>query len=197
MKRRSGYGNRTVFWIIGFLLGVIGWIQLLTPPLQAYWKHPSGGFGRVILELLSPSNSIYEEPYIGWLFLLLTAALIALVVNGTRAFGEYLEVSRVGISVVETRMDLVMETADRSRATFRRAQIFHANRGGITAYHLVHRTDEPAGKVDLASIKLASQVGGKAITQELLKRGTEKAVDLIEVYANELPRDFFATYLPK
>jgi hypothetical protein len=93
-------------------------------------------------------------------------------------------------------MDLVMEDKARTRATVRRQQVFHANRPEVSAYHLVCRADHETGHIDMDDISLVSIIGGEKITKDILKRGTPKAVDLIEVYQHNLPNGLLVTFLP-
>jgi hypothetical protein len=161
-----------------------------------YRKMHNIGFRKLFTELLKVDNSIYGFPASGYVFLLLTLILLLIAISLMRGIGNYLEYSRVGISLLETEMELVMEDAARRRATLCRKQTFHANRSGVTAYHLIHRADAPGGSIDPGSIELESFVAGKAITKELLMRGNGASRDVIEIYKKPLPTSLLATYLP-
>jgi hypothetical protein len=139
---------------------------------------------------------MYPYPFGGWLFLLSTFAILLIILGIFRRVLAYLDHSSVGISVLETHMELVLHTADGSSATMMRKQTFHANRTGITAYSLFYRPNSPGGRIDTASLRLSSSVGDKNITQSLLRRGTDRFADVKEMYTRELPVNPLATYLP-
>jgi hypothetical protein len=78
----------------------------------------------------------------------------------------------------------------------RRKQAFHANRRGITAYRASSQCDHPGGRILKKTIKQASTVGDKPLTKELLIRGSESTLEIIEVFTRELPTNLLATFLP-
>lgn len=184
-----------VFWLATFATA-FSWLQIFWPPISFYRRSHGVGARATFAELLKWDNSIYGFPASGYVFLILTAILSLIAIALIRAIGNYLENSQVGISLLETRMDLIMEDEDRRRATMCRDQVFHANRADVTAYHLIHKADAPNAHIEDDSIHLESLVGGKVITKELLKRGNGKSKDVIEVYKSPLPTSLFATYLP-
>lgn len=174
------------------------WLQFLWPPVQYWADHHDKGLAPLLGELLKPTNEIYPGriPLLGYAFLAVTAVLILFAIAIMRAVGDYLEHSRVGISVLNTTLDVEMQDAARTKCIVRREQTFHANRRGITAYHLASRPDSPAGEIDVAATTYRSHVGNRAITKELLKRGSSKNLDMIEVFTKELPTSLICTFLP-
>lgn len=188
--RRAGWGLAAVF-------GMVSWVQFLWPPIAYYRKTAEPPEGASILgELLKPNNAIYDEPLLGWAFIALSVVLVLFLIHWTRAVADYLQHSRVGISILDTQMEIEMQDAGRHMAVGRRKQTLHANRRGITAYHFGSRTDSATGRILGGQIQQTSVVGHKKITRELLSRGSETSVDVIEVFDQELPTNLFATYLP-
>ena len=196
-RMRKDAAARSAFWALAFLAALVSWLQLLWPPIAKYRDHTPGGLRSILAALMQVQSPIYPEaPLIGWIFIAVTAILFLVGVSWLRWIANYIERSRVGISMIETRMDLVMEDKARKLATVRRQQVFHANRPDVSAYHLVCRADHATGYVDMANISLDSILAGQRITKEILKRGTPKAADLIEVYTRNLPSGLLVTFLP-
>lgn len=184
------------FSIIVFAIAAVSWSQFFWPPFEAYKQAKSPNALALVGELLNPLSKMYPYPFGGWLFLLSTFAILLIILGIFRRLLAYLDHSAVGISVLETKMELVLHGADGSSATVIRNQTFHANRTGITAYSLIYKPDSPTGRIDTSSLRLSSSVGDKNITQELLRRGTNRFVDVKEMYTRELPVNPLATYLP-
>ncbi|MGH7027400.1 hypothetical protein [Brevundimonas sp.] len=176
---------------------IVGWWQFAWPPIAFYRKQNADtSFGEVVWELVRFKGAIYDEPILGWIFILVTAALVVVLIQWVRAINDYFQNSRVGISVLETEMEVVMHDAARSMATIKRRQTFHANRSGITAYRLDTGTDTATGRIIRASMTQESQVANKVVTKELIMRGGDSNLEVIETFDRELPRNVFATYLP-
>jgi hypothetical protein len=186
-----------IFWAAALVAGVVSWLQFLWPPIGAYRAATNARVRDVLLELLKPTNNIYDKiPFLGWAFIVVTVLLVLLILATVRAILDYVENSLIGISILESDIDYVMQTADRTRAIARRSQSFHANRKGISAYHLTYKADAHDGAIDLPTLRLDSMVGGVSITKELLRRGNERSLDVIEMYSKELPTSLTATFLP-
>lgn len=183
-------------WVLVFSGAAVSWSQFLWPPLDRYRHSKTPDLLKIVGELLNPVSTMYPFPGGGWLFLLTTFALLLIVLAGFRSILAYIDRSMVGISVLETKMELVLDNADGSLATVRRTQSFHANRYGISAYSLVYKPDSPTGRIDTASLGLWSSISDKNITKELLRRGTDRFADVKEIYTRELPVNWFATFLP-
>lgn len=197
MRTKGNVWRRRALWGAAAIAGLVGWVQFLWPPIAYYQKSAAKPDGADVLgELLKPTNAIYDEPLLGWAFVALTLVLSLFVIHWSRVIADYLQHSRVGISILDTQMEIQMQDAARSMAIGRRTQTFHANRRGITAYHFGARTDSATGRIVGAQIIQASHVGNRRITREVLSRGSETSVDAIEVFDRELPTNIFATYLP-
>lgn len=197
MRRRKGTLVRWAFWLAAGLAAFVSWWQFLWPPVAFYEASPSKPDGFEILgELLKPKNAIYEEPLFGWAFLCLSIIFGLFLIHFFRGIANYLENSRVGISMLDTSWDIEMQDAARTAAVIRRKQTFHANRRGITAYKHETSTDTPTGAIDRKSITQQSTVGNRTITKELLLRGGPSSIEVIELFDRELPTSLLATYLP-
>ncbi|HRJ63574.1 hypothetical protein [Brevundimonas sp. UBA2416] len=197
MRKSTGSLARWAFWLAAVIATVIGWWQFLWPPIAFYRaRTPSPGGADILAELIKPNNAIYGEPLLGWAFLLSTAVIGLFIIHWSRGIADYLQNSRVGISVLETVMEVEMHDAARTQATIRRRQTFHANRRGITAYRFGAATDAKGGRILRPTMKQTSMVANQTITKELLIRGSESNLEVIEVFLKELPTSLVATFLP-
>lgn len=196
MRTRSAL-LRWALWLAAAVAGFFSWWQIFWPPVSFY-SHSQGdpGLANVIGELLKPRNAVYDEPFLGWVFLLLSVVLGLVLVHCFRSVADYLQNSRVGISVLETVMEVEMQDAARDMAVVRRRQTIHANRKGITAYRFGSSTDTPGGRIVRNALRHQSTVGNKNITKELISRGSETSLDIIEVFNKELPTSILTTFLP-
>lgn len=195
--RRMGSLARWAFWGIAVIATIAGWLQFLWPPVAYYLKtQPHPGGMEILGELVKPNNVIYEVPFLGWVFLALSTIIVLFLVHWTRGVADYLQHSRVGISILDTQIDVEMQDAARTKAITTRRQTLHANRRGITAYRFGSSTDSPTGRIAGPAVDQRSHVGNKLITKELLARGSPRAIDVIEVFDRELPTSLLATYLP-
>lgn len=199
MAKRQGGSSflRRGLWILALATTIVGWAEFLWPPVAEFRKTPdSPGGADVLGQLIRPNNEIYDVPFQGWLFLLVCAGLLLVLLHWIRAVTDYLQNSRVGLSVLETVMSIEMLDIARTRAVIRRKQIFHANRRGITAYRSNHQTDAPGGRIPRAEVTQQSQVANKVVTKELIMRGSEANLEVIEAFHDELPTNLAATFLP-
>lgn len=197
MARTRSSLLRWAFWLAAAVAAFFSWWQILWPPVSFYSRvKENPGSVAVIGELLKPHNAIYDEPFLGWVFLILTLVLVLVLVHFFRSVADYLQHSRVGISVLETKMEVEMQDAARDMAIVRRHQTIHANRRGITAYRFGSSTDTPGGRIVKAALRHQSSVGNKNITKELISRGSESNLDIIEVFTRELPTSVLTTFLP-
>lgn len=195
MKRDSYV--RAGITILILVAALVSWSQFLWPPVAAFSRSAGNpDFVALTWKLLNPVSDIY--PYFGggWLLLACALAVVLILLGWARKFLNYLDRSGVGISVLEMKMELLLNNASGSDATVTRSQAFHANRRGIKAYSLVYRPDSLLGRVDRSSLLLTSQINGKNITLDLLRRGTEKSFEVKEMYNRDLPVNWLATYLP-
>lgn len=197
MTKKSSSLLRWAFWLMAGVGAFFSWWQILWPPVSFYSraKDDPGSFA-VVAELLKPHNAIYDEPFLGWVFLVLTVVLALVILHCFRNVADYLEHSRVGLSVLETVVDVEMQDDARNMAIVRRQQTIHANRKGITAYRFGSSTDTPGGRIVKSALHHQSSVGNKNITKELIFRGSDSSLDIIEVFTRELPTSLLATFLP-
>ncbi|WP_312599064.1 hypothetical protein [Brevundimonas sp.] len=197
MNRRRSSLLRWAFWLVAAVAGFFSWWQILWPPVSFYSRAKSDpGLAAVVGELLKPRNTIYDEPLLGWVFLALSVVLALVLIHCVRSVADYLQHSRVGISVLETVMEVEMQDAARDMAVIRRRQTIHANRKGITAYRFGSSTDTPGGRIVRSALSHQSTVGNKNITKELISRGSDTSLDIIEVFNRELPTSLLTTFLP-
>ena len=197
MKRTRSSLLRWAFWLLAAIAGFFSWWQILWPPVSFYSRARNDpGIAAVVGELLKPRNTVYDEPFLGWVFLALTVVLALVLLHSVRSVADYLQHSRVGISVLETVMEVEMQDAARDMAIIRRHQTIHANRRGITAYRFGSSTDTPGGRIVKASLSHQSTVGNQNITKELISRGSDTNLDIIEVFNRELPTSLITTFLP-
>lgn len=175
----------------------VSWWQFFWPPVEAFRKTSADiGFWDVVWQLAIPNNEIYEEPFLGWAFLVLTVAFAFVVIHYWRKVTAYIDNSRVGISVLSTTITVEMQDAARSMAIMRREQSFHANRKGITAYKADTATDTSTGRILRQTLTQESHSGNKRITKDLILRGGDSNLEVIERFEDSLPTSWLATYLP-
>lgn len=198
MKHKSK--DRLVWLAFKIIIGVglfVSWWQFLWPPVEAFRRTSAEiGFWDVVWQLIQPNNQIYPEPLFGWAFLLLSVAFAFIVIHLGRKIVAYVDNSRVGISVLSTTMTVEMQDASRSMAVVRREQSFHANRKGITAYKADTATDTSTGRILRNTLTQESHTGNRLITKDLILRGGDSNLEVIERFEEALPTSWLATYLP-
>jgi hypothetical protein len=189
--------RRYAFNFGSFVIVLSAWAALLLPPLSFYHRHPYYRLLDVVGELAKPQNAIYAGlPCQGWLFLGLFGALLIYILSVCRAILKYSDDSTVGIATLEVRIEVMFHDRERTRATVRREQLFHANRAGINAYKIAHVADSPTGTVDHLSIELNSILNGQNYTSELIRYGNRKRAEVFEIFKDDLPTNWLVTYLP-
>ncbi|RYF25641.1 MAG: hypothetical protein EOO23_08905, partial [Comamonadaceae bacterium] len=197
---KSPSTGRLVGIAVRLVLGVglfVSWWQFLWPPVEAFRRtNAEVGFWDVVWQLAMPTNKIYPEPLFGWAFLALTIAFGFIVVHYWRKVTAYIDNSRVGISVLSTTITVEMQDAARSMAIMRREQSFHANRKGITAYKADTAMDTSTGRILRQTLTQESHSGNKRITKDLILRGGDSNLEVIERFNEPLPTSWLATYLP-
>lgn len=175
----------------------VSWWQFLWPPVQAFRRtEVDAGFWDVVWQLALPTNKIYEEPLLGWAFLGLSIAFAFILIHYWRRWTAYVDHSRVGISVLSTTITVEMQDAARTMAIMKRDQSFHANRKGITAYRSDTATDTSTGRILRNTLTQVSHSGNKLVTKDLILRGGDSNLEVIERFEHPLPTSWLATYLP-
>lgn len=175
----------------------VSWWQFFWPPVKAFRiANADAGFLDIVWQLAKPSNAIYDEPLLGWAFLVLTSAFAFVVIHYWRQLIAYVDNSRVGISVLSTTITVEMQDAARSMGVMRREQVFHANKKGITAYRAETSTDTSTGRILRNTISQESHCGNKRLTKDLILRGGDTSLEVIERFEDPLPTSWLATYLP-
>jgi hypothetical protein len=188
-------------WLaIKIIVGVslfVSWWQFFWPPVEAFRRRNDDyGFWDVVWQLAQPNNDIYSVPFLGWAFLALSVAFAFLALHYWRRAINYLDNSRVGISVLSTTITVEMQDAERTMAIMHREQAFHANRKGITAYRMDTSTDTSTGRILRNTLTQESHAGNKLLTKDLILRGNDSTLEVIERFENPLPTNWLATYLP-
>jgi len=188
--------GETVRRLIAYFVGVLAtfeWIHLLGPVLREFiaGKH----FREVFFDLVNPYSDLNADWWNGYFFLLLTFAVIPFVVVVGRSIGAYWSHATVPISVLESQYTLeIFDRLARSRLT--KKQLYHANRGGQTAYLAKSTSDSPGGKILKNTISCKSIIDGEIVTEKFEICGNDRAVDTIELYKRPLPTSWIATILP-
>lgn len=197
---KSPSKGRLIRIAIKLILGVglfVSWWQFLWPPVEAFRRtNDDVGFWDIVWQLAMPTNQIYREPLFGWAFLFLSLAFAFVVIHYWRRVTAYIDNSRVGISVLSTTITVEMQDAARSMAIMRREQSFHANRKGITAYKADTATDTSTGRILRSTLSQESHSGNKRVTKDLILRGGDSNLEVIERFEEPLPTSWLATYLP-
>ena len=185
-----------LFGVAATLVTLAGWSELLTKPLLAYREqHDSWA----VLRRLLTGDGIYDGWAEGYLFLLLTLILLAILVyaisRASATINGYIDKSRVDLSILQTRIRVYVEDVDMRRAQIRREQLFHANAPDVQAYHYSHTPD--AGRVVHGSFNIETTVADEVVTSdtEAILVSGGKGIEITEMYSGPLPTSFFTTYL--
>lgn len=178
-----------------YISAVYGGLDFLTKPF-VYWsdnpKITTTQFLNKLLVIESPIFGGYGVGYLWLLFLviLLLATIIYLVI-GLRFASDYLERSRVPLSVLSS--DIILEfNDDWSRCELTRKQLLRANKPNVNAY--LYHLYAHAGSIDIKSIK--SELDGRDFTKKVHGQSEGKVIDCIEEFKEALPFSFLVTYLP-
>lgn len=185
--------KRKIFAFLALVILTYTWLDFLWRPFELYLHQPSATAIGLLLELLKPVNDIYRFPFGGWLFLLVPLALGVLLLAFARWISDYLENSFVPISVLETKMTLILEDDNITSRLIRR-QLYHANKPEQYAYHSRSSINAASGTIE--SVDIVSRLNGTVITREVLTFGGEKATDIIETFNRALPTNLIVSLLP-
>lgn len=186
--------------VVGSVLviaSIAGVSQLLWPPIGAYVDQNGHSLIDIIVTLLNPvSTDIYAIPFMGWLFIISCLIIGIGVLAAARLFFRYLEKSKVPISVLETNVTIDVLDPAGIEVVYRRHQTFHANQKKLKAYRLTMSADADGGSIDRETLQQNSTLDDVDITEDIILRGSDKALTVMERFDRELPTSRIATYLP-
>jgi hypothetical protein len=172
-------------------------IALIWAPFDAVLNKGVGFWG-IVNGLLNPfSQTVYDFPAGGWLFIVTAVATIIFLYWIFSKVNEYFRNSHVSISVLKTTLRVTIHDKNGQRATVSRKQSFHANRRKIRAYRMGAVADHPTGLVDRTSVEVSSSIGDETISEpKPVVYGPGKALTILDRFKRELPTSLLATYLP-
>lgn len=196
--RRAGGFTKLGLTFLGGAAILIGWAEFMFKPIRYYAEQQNLTLTESMADLLRIQPSAYDWPFSGYVFLVTSTILLSfalvLILRPVRAALDFVEGSESPVSILESRIELVMHDADMTVCTTRREQIMHANGANVDAYH--YGQEAVAGSIQADKLKIESRINGTIITRDLLKRVQGKSVDTIERFNHSLPTNFIATYFP-
>lgn len=194
--------------LLGAGLLALEWLEIISPPLRYYFGRgaekvhlekaevgPHSAF-ETISAIYHGSSQVYEFPLLGIVLALELVALAWLAILQIARAVEYYSLTRRGIVVIDLTLRLDFEGPDLSKSTLQRHQRFHANRSGVTAYFFNHQVTSPSGLIVDGSFDLASSKDNALITKNMMPDVSDKRIDLIERFTEELPRSYILKFMP-